>query len=140
VFLQLGVSPKPEPVEGCRRMGEFRRIDASPQSSGNPSVTIVEFRDQKLTGATQLQELAEDLASLLEQIDSKNVLLDLAHVEFISSAALNRLINFQKRVRESGGQFKLCCLPAPVESVFAATRLNQLFEIFKSKEEALSRY
>jgi anti-sigma B factor antagonist len=121
-------------------MGEFRRIDASQRSSGNAPVTVVEFRDQKLSGATQLQELAEDLSVLLGQIDPKNVLIDLTRVDFISSAALNRLINFQKRVRDSGGQFKLCCLPTPVETVFAATRLNQLFEICKSKEEALSRY
>jgi anti-sigma B factor antagonist len=121
-------------------MGEYRRIEASQHPSRTTAVTVVEFHDPKLSGPTLMQELAEDLSSLLEKIEPKNVLLDLTQVDFISSAALNRLINFQKRVRDSGGQLKLCGLRPGIESVFAATRLNQIFELCKSKEDAISHF
>jgi anti-sigma B factor antagonist len=108
--------------------------------SGTTCVAVVGFRDEKLSGPTLMQELAEDLASLLENLEQKNVLLDLSHVEFISSAALNRLINFQKRVHDAGGKLKLCGLRPAIESVFAATRLNQLFDLCKTEVEAVSHF
>ena len=121
-------------------MGEFRRIEVSQRTSGQTGVAVVNFLDQKLAGPTLMQELAEDLATLLEKVEHKNVLLDLSHVDFISSAALNRLINFQKRVRDAGGQLKLCRLSPSIESVFAATRLNQVFDLCKTEEDALLHY
>jgi anti-anti-sigma factor len=121
-------------------MGEFRRIEASQRSSGKTGVVVVEVLDQKLSGAAQTQELAEDLSLLLENFEQRNVLLNLARVEFISSAVLNRLINFQKRVRDAGGKLKLCGLRTSIESVFAATRLNQVFDLCSNEDEALAQY
>ena len=87
-----------------------------------------------------VQELANELLRVLEQSEKKDVLLNLGRVEFIASAALNRLINFQKRVHAAGGKLKLCSLRPAVESVFAATRLNQVFDIQRTEAEALASY
>jgi anti-sigma B factor antagonist len=121
-------------------MRGFRRIEVSQHASGQTGVAVVDFLDEKLSGPILMQELADDLTRMLEEIEHKNVLLNLSRVEFISSAALNRLINFQKRVHDAGGQMKLCGLRPSIESVFAATRLNQVFDLCTSEEEALSHY
>jgi anti-anti-sigma factor len=121
-------------------MEKLRRIAVSQRALGETGVIVVELLDPKLSGPTLTQELAEDLLSLLEKGKPTNVLLNLVQVEFISSAALNRLINFQKRVQDSGGKLKLCGLRPSIESVFAATRLNQVFDLCKNEDDALAHF
>ena len=119
-------------------MGEFQHFAVTPGNGAQASV--VELLDSKLSGPILMQELAQEWNTLLEQLDRKDVVLDLSRVEFIASAALNRLILFQKRVHNSGGSLKLCNLRQEIASVFAATRLNQVFDIQKNVPEALASY
>ena len=119
-------------------MGGFQHFAVS--SAEDARAAVIEFFDPKLSGPILMQELAQELNSLLEQADSKHLVLDLSRVEFISSAALNRLIHFQKRVRDAGGSMKLCNLRREIESVFVATRLNQVFDIQKDVSAALASY
>jgi anti-anti-sigma factor len=121
-------------------MGEFRRIETSKWESGARHVAVVEILDEKLSGAVQMQELAAELSQFLEETEHKDVLLNLARVTFIASAALNRLINFQKRVHDAGGRLVLCRLSPPIENIFSTTRLNQVFEIQKSESEAFASF
>lgn len=121
-------------------MGKFQHFAVSQTGDGESSIAVVEIYPSKLSGPTLMQELAQELNSLLEELDRKDVLLNLSRVEFVASAALNRLINFQKRVHDAGGKLKLCNLRPEIASVFAATRLNQVFDIRKDKNEGLASY
>jgi anti-sigma B factor antagonist len=121
-------------------MGEFRRIETSKWESGERHVAVVEILDEKLSGPTLMQELAQELSTFLDEIEHKHIMLNLARVEFISSAALNRLINFQKHVHQAGGRLVLCRLRPSIETVFVTTRLNQVFEIQKSETEAFASF
>jgi anti-sigma B factor antagonist len=121
-------------------MAEFRRIETSEWNSRDTRVTIVGFLDEKLSGPTLLQELVQELNTLLDRMEGSHILLNLSRVEFISSAALNRLINFQKRIRGAGNELKLCDLRPSIENVFVATRLNQVFDIQRTEDEALASF
>ena len=127
-------------VESEFCMGDFRRIEVSHWESGKKRISVVEVLDEKLAGPTMVQELATELLRMLEQSEKKDVLLNLGRVEFIASAALNRLINFQKRVHSDGGKLKLCSLRPSIETIFATTRLNQVFDIQRTEAEALASY
>ena len=120
-------------------MGEYHHIRLSERQSGTKPVAILEILDEKLWAPTALQDLARELTSVLEE-GRTNILLDLARVEYISSAALNRLINFHKRVQTAGGDLKLCNMRQSIEDVFVATRFNQILEIHKTATDALAAF
>jgi anti-anti-sigma factor len=127
-------------LEGETCMSDYHRVATSLWESGEKRVTVVEILDGRLWGPTLLQELVQELAVLLEREPHKDVLLDLARVDYISSAALNRLLNFRKRVQDAGGRFKLCNLRPSVEEVFVTTRFNQILDIHPNKADALAAY
>jgi hypothetical protein len=68
------------------------------------------------------------------------MLLDFGNVEFLSSAALNKLIILDKKVKQFKGRLKLCNLRPEIQEVFVITRLNQLFEIKDTVENALASF
>ena len=69
------------------------------QTSEVGGVTLVNFVDRKILDAANIQELGEELFNLVEQDGYKNVLLDFSNVEFLSSAALNKLIILDKKIK-----------------------------------------
>lgn len=104
------------------------------------NVTVVRFVDRKIIDASSIVELGEELFSLVEKDHHDKLLLNFADVEFLSSAALNKLILLDKKVKEIQGALKLCKLRPEINEVFMITRLNQLFDIRDSETEGLQAF
>ena len=117
-------------------MAVHRRIELT-EAKG---VTVIRLLDHKILDAGNIQELGDELFALVEQEGIKSLLLDFGRVEFLSSAALNKLIMLDKKVKEHDGQLKLCNLRPEIEEVFVITRLNQLFEITSTVESGLNAF
>jgi len=111
----------------------YRRIETSEVRG----VTVVNFVERKILDAAQIQELGEELLHLVDDDGNKDVLLDFDKVEFLSSAALNKLIILDKKIKAKSGQLRFCNLMPEIREVFVITRLNQLFEIVDTREKAL---
>jgi anti-sigma B factor antagonist len=103
-------------------------------------VTVVRFVDRKILDAVNIQQLGDELFDLFEKQGRKNLLLSFANVEFLSSAALNKLIVLDRKVKAGGGKLKLSNLKPEIHEVFLLTRLNQLFEIKESEADALAAF
>ncbi len=69
-------------------------------------------------------------SALIEQIElgHHNVLVDLAHVEFIDSSGLGALVSALKRIGRDG-RLKVCSPTEGVRTMFELTRLNRVIEI-----------
>jgi anti-sigma B factor antagonist len=117
-------------------MVDHRRVDVSEVGE----VTVVRFLDRKILDAANIQELGEELFALVEQESRKSLLLNFSSVEFLSSAALNKLIVLDKKVKAAGGVLKFCDLKPEIYDVFVITRLNQLFDIKQSESDALAAF
>ena len=65
------------------------------------------------------------------------IVLDLSGVQGMSSTGLGILISAHRILQERGAAFKLAHLSDKVRSVLQITRLNSVFEIFESVEEAV---
>ena len=115
-------------------MTVHRRI----QTAEVRGVTVVSFVDRKILDAANIQELGEELFSLVDSDGVRLMLIDFGNVEFLSSAALNKLIVLEKKVNTNSGQLRLCNLKPEIQEVFVITRLNQLFEIKDTTDDALS--
>ncbi len=103
-------------------------------------VSIVRFVDKKIVDSASIEQLGEELNSLV-LVDNRNVLLlNFEGVEFMSSAALNKLISLNSKVKASQGRLKLCNLRAEIKEVFTITRLDRVFDIRSSELDAIEAF
>ena len=117
-------------------MAEFHRIEVSE----NGDVTVIHFVDRKILDEANIQELGQEMYSLVEKENRKNLLLSFSSVEFLSSAALGKLINLDKKVKAHSGKLKLSNIRPEIYEVFAITKLNRIFDIKEDEEEALAAF
>jgi anti-sigma B factor antagonist len=117
-------------------MPEHRRLDVSEVGD----VTVVRFVDRRILDANNIEELGVELFALIEKENRRKLLLNFADVEFLSSAALNKLIILDKKLREGRGKLKLSNLRPEIFEVFVITRLTQLFDIKEEEKEALEAF
>jgi len=77
--------------------------------------------------------------AFLKVLDSKEqkVIVNLASVAYVDSSGLATLVEAHQKIKNSGGRLKLTNLTGKVKSLFEITKLEKLFEIFPSEEEAL---
>ncbi|MFP4354989.1 MAG: STAS domain-containing protein [Phycisphaerae bacterium] len=100
-------------------------------------VMIIELMSQKILDEMVISEIGEQLYSLVEKSDYPRMIVDFSSVSHMSSSALGMLITLQKRIKEKDGILKLCCVQPAIYEVFVITRLNEIFDICGSLEEAL---
>ena len=103
-------------------------------------VAVVHFADQKILDDATIQELGYELFSLVEKEGCQKVLLNFADVEFLSSAALGKLITLEKKAKTAGATLKLSNIRPEIYEVFAITKLNKLFDIKENEADALASF
>ena len=103
-------------------------------------VVLVQFVDRKILDEAIIQELGRELFGLIEEDGCTKLLLNFSSVEFLSSAALGKLITLDKKMKAKKGLLKLSNIRPEIYEVFAITRLNKLFEIFDDEEGALAAF
>jgi anti-sigma B factor antagonist len=113
-----------------------QRIDVS--KTGD--VSVVRFRDRKILDEAVIGELGAELFALVEIDNRKAILLDFEGVEFLSSAALGKLITFDRKVKTSQGRLKMCGLTPSILEVFQVTKLNKVFDIRPDAADALAAF
>jgi anti-sigma B factor antagonist len=121
-------------------MNSYNRIEVSQISGSAGNVTVVQVTDRRLQEQAVIQELAAELDALVSDGQPRNVLVNLGRVEFIASAALNRLITYNTRIKKMGGKLKLSNLKPQIKEVFAITRLDKHFDIREDESVALASY
>ncbi len=103
-------------------------------------VTVVSFVDTKIVTEENIQEVGDQLYSLVEDQGHNQLLLNFGNVQYLSSAALGKLIQLKKKVGAVKGTLKLCCIHPDLLEVFKITRLDQVFPIFKDEQAALDTF
>jgi anti-sigma B factor antagonist len=100
-------------------------------------VCVVEFEDRKILEEHVINQIGERLSEIIEDEGSAKLLLDFRNVEHLSSAALGMLITLNKRLGERQGRLVLANIHPQIYEVFKITRLNKLFNIQSSTEDAI---
>lgn len=104
------------------------------------AVSIVEFVDRKIIEELSITAIGDQLSELVAGRSGIRLLLSFKNVEHLSSAALGMLITLNKTVEEQAGELKLSDITPQIFEVFKITRLNRLFSIYDTKEEALRSF
>jgi anti-sigma B factor antagonist len=100
-------------------------------------VTVVSFTDRKILDEQNIQVIGEQLFSLVDEMSRKKLLLNFGNVEYMSSAALGKLITLNKKVQGVGGKLVLCNIDPQIREVFEITKLDKLFVIRGDEQEGL---
>ena len=100
-------------------------------------VSIVELKDRKILEEMSIMQIGEQLNAMVAAAEVPKVVIDFTNVAHMSSSALGILITLHKRIREKRGQLRLCCIQSAIYEIFVITRLNEIFSICQSRQEAL---
>lgn len=115
-------------------MPATKRIDVSESNK----ITVVRFKDQKIIDPVAIQELGQELFDLIEKESCSKLVVNFANVEFLSSAALGKLITFEKLAKRNNAQLMLTNIAPEIFQVFAITNLDKLFKIKDTEADALA--
>ena len=95
-----------------------------------------------MTGRLMDQKEADHMMEILEHElgdhRNLNVLLDMSQLQYMNSTGLNILISVLTRTRKGGGEVLISGMSTGVRQLFIVTKLDTVFTIKDSVEEALA--
>jgi anti-sigma B factor antagonist len=100
------------------------------------AVTQVEFIDRNILDESNIQEIADEIAAIVDDTVTPKLLICFGNVEHLSSAALGALITLNNRVKGKDGQMCLAEIHSQIREVFRITKLDKIFPIFDDVESA----
>ena len=103
-------------------------------------VTKVEFVDRNILEESSIQQIGDEIGSLIDSQAEPKILLCFENVEHLSSAALGTLITINTKIKSKGGQLRLSNIDKQIYEVFVITKLNKLFQIYDTEEKALKSF
>ena len=101
-------------------------------------ITILEMKGRITVGkeATALREKIAEITAA----GVRNVVLNLAHVDFIDSTGLGALVVCATSARKAGGGVRLVNLNRRNIELLVMTKLATVFEIFNDEQDAINSY
>ena len=100
-------------------------------------ICVVDVEGQLIVG--NRQELKQKVLEQLENGDRKFV-IDFSNTGYIDSSGLGVLVSLSKKIREQGGELRLASLNEDLRTLFELTKLDTLFHIATSRDEALASF
>ena len=108
------------------------------QQRTHEEVVILDIKGRLTLGpeATQLREQVSALAAA----GSKNVILNLAEVNYIDSTGLGALVMCATTLRKAGGDVKLLNLNKRTLELLVITKLATVFALFTDEQDAVNSF
>jgi anti-sigma B factor antagonist len=107
------------------------------QTKDQTGVAVLQVEGQLIVG--NRQEL-KDLVQATLDSGERRLLIDFSRTGYIDSSGLGALVSISKRVREAGGELRLAGLNDDLRSLFELTKLDTLFAITETPEQALTSF
>ena len=103
-------------------------------------VMRIEFIDRNILDEANIQQIGDEISKLVDSQPQPKVLISFENVDHLSSAALGTLITINNKVKGKDGQLRLADIDPQIYEVFVITKLNKLFQIHDSAEQALASF
>ncbi len=100
-------------------------------------VTVVTVPGDSLD-ASNAKEFRNIISPLLDQ--SKQVIFDMNELRFVDSSGLGALLSCLRQLNAAGGELKLAAVSQQVRVLFELVRMHKIFDIFETREAALSAF
>jgi anti-sigma B factor antagonist len=103
-------------------------------------IAVVNFVDKKILDEQNIQMIGDDLFRLVDELGRRKILLNFSNVQYMSSAALGKLIRLHQRLQSVGGKLALCGISKDLYDVFAITKLDKMLSIVKDEPTGLNSF
>jgi len=103
-------------------------------AAGKPEVNIV-----KLTGRLDALTCEAAQTTIAEALDHapSGIMLDMAEMNFISSAGLRVMIIIWKKAAAEGKKMVIVAVDSPIYKIFKIAGMDKQFDFFDNPEEAI---
>ena len=103
----------------------------------NNDITIFNIDgDIDINSSPEMREAFEDIANA----KTMKIVVNLSNVSYVDSSGLATLVEMLKKTRSYDAKLRLANLAPKVKSLFEITKLEQLFDIFDTEEEASANF
>ena len=85
----------------------------------------------------KLAETEESLLRLADEVTPPYLLLDFTNTDYFGSEFISVLLRCYKRINRRQGRFSLCCVQSDLMKELETTRLNELWAIYDTRDQAL---
>lgn len=106
--------------------------------SERDGVTVIASRGNVL-GGPDGSDLHDFLADLREE-GRRNVVMDLSAAQLMNSSGLGMIVSALTTLRNAGGDLRLAAVPERVRSLFVITKLDRVFKMHPTVEEAVASF
>ena len=113
-----------------------RRIEVEEKGD----IAVVGFIDKKILDEQNIQIIGEQLSELVDSEKRLKVILNFANVEYLSSAALGKIIALNSKLKKANGKLVLSNIRPDIKEVFTITKLDKLIIIVNTEVEALKKF
>ncbi len=103
-------------------------------------VKRIVFVERNILDEANIQQIGEEIGRIVDAEDRPKVLISFQNVDHLSSAALGTLITINNRIRGKDGQLRLAEIDPQIYEVFVITKLNKLFQIYDSADQAMASF
>ena len=103
------------------------------------AVTIVDVSGKITLGDGSDTVMTDKLRSLVQQ-GQKNLLLNLAEVNYVDSAGLGAIVHAYATVKNQGGNLKLLNLTKRIKDLLSITKLLTVFDTYDNEAEAIKSF
>ena len=117
-------------------MSEFRSTFMALEER-EPTVVLTITRPH-LSEEENIDLLAKELNDLVDQRGCRQIVISLQQVEYITSAALGKLIALHRRLHRKEGRLVVCGAYDSVKDVLRASRLDDYFTITETIDSAVA--
>lgn len=117
-------------------MSKDRRIDIEEIGA----VTVVRLLEKKILDEANIEALGQELYALVDRDGRRKVVLDFKAVEYLSSAALGKLVSLEKKMNLAKGKLVLCSIRKDIYEVFKLLQLPKVLTICSDVDEALGKF
>lgn len=98
-----------------------------------------EFTVSSLTEDLNIDQLGQELFTLLDRSGCLRMIVSLEQVDYVTSAALGKLITLHRRLHRQEGRLVLYGVHGSVTDVLETSRLLDYFHIADDREAALAQ-
>lgn len=99
---------------------------------------VARFTRPQLSEDENIEQMGQELLSLVDQYNCRQLVLSLELVDFITSAALGKLITLHRRIHRKDGKLVLCGARGAVADVLKTSRLHDYFTMAADSQQAIA--
>jgi anti-anti-sigma factor len=130
------IRPHLHGIEGGQTMlgqPHRRRLEVEPVSHG----TIVKIPFRRILDNETIEWLGAQLFRLADDLEEPQLVLNLAHVERVSSAMIGKLAALHARLQARGGCLALCKIHPDLYAILKMLQLHRYLNIYDQEQDAV---